>query len=75
MRLDKLITVVFTHEELKEALIGLLDCDRNELLFSDPKHVQLSEIIDHAKDSTVDMEWIDGEFFMSIDGVIQKEEL
>lgn len=73
MKVENLISVVFTEEELKEALICFMEFDLNDTTPGTPEYEKRSSIIEHARKSTVAMEWNDGKFYLCIDGVASTE--
>lgn len=75
MEIESLITIVFSEDELKESLLAMLDASRNDLLYTDPKHEQLTKLIEHARSNSCSLDWIDGKFHMSIDGVHEVKKL
>lgn len=68
MKLEKMMNVRFTQEEVIEALLGELDCERNDLVYGAERHTTISNIIERARENTMGIDFVDGEFVLMIDG-------
>lgn len=68
MKLETMISVRFTQEEVIEALLGHLDCERNDAVYGAERHTTISNIIERARENTMGIDFVDGEFVLMIDG-------
>lgn len=75
MKVENLVGITFNEEEVKEALLMLMDCEMNDLLHTDPKHQRLSKLINHVRNNISSLDWVDSDMYMSLDGVCDTEEL
>lgn len=75
MKVDSLINLVFSEDEVREALVLLMDCKRNDLLHTDPEHKRLSRIINHVQCHQVSMDWTTEGFAVSVDGIHTSDDL
>jgi len=69
MQVESLVSVSFTEEELKEALLLMLQCEMNDTVYGTPEHTSKQEIIEHIQSETCSMDWVNGKFVLSADGV------
>lgn len=74
MKVESTATVVFSEKEVKAGLVALLDCERNDLLHNDPRHKKLSAIIKLAGERFTTLDYVNGEYYLMIDGVSESEE-
>jgi len=75
MKIETLASVVFTEAELKESLLATLEHKRSAMSSGDPKQIRLLQVIEHARNNTCSFDWDSGDFWMSIDGVCETEEV
>lgn len=76
MTLDKLINLNFSEQEIKEGILRILDGKRNNLMYSDPKYTELSQLIEHIENNHTYLEANkDGSFSLVVDGVVSQENI
>lgn len=76
MRVENLVTVVFTQDELLEAMVGLLSCEVNDLVAGTPEHTKRERIFNHLQDEKTytRVEMHDNEYHLISDGETLAEE-
>lgn len=69
MKLQQSVQLEITQEEIKEGIICLLDCKRNDLNFNDPEHAKISKLIDHIRKENCILDFVNDKYFLMIDGI------
>lgn len=69
MQVESLVSVSFAEEELKEALLMMLECEMNDTVYGTPEHTSKKQIIEHIRNETCSMDWVNGRFVLSADGI------
>ena len=73
MKVENLISICFTEKEVKESLLMLLEYSLNDLVPTTPEYNRLEKIIDHVRDNSCAMEWLNGVMMLSMDGIVKSE--
>lgn len=73
MQVENLVTVSFTEEELKESLLCSLECKMNDCIPGTPEYNRKERLINHIRSETCSMEWVNGKFCLSADGIATVE--
>lgn len=73
MKVDNCISVSFTEEELKDALIIKIECALSDLVPGTSEFDRLENLIEHLKNNECIMEWYEGEFVLTSDGILEDE--
>lgn len=75
MKLQLLPSLEIKEKDLIEGILCVLDGYRNQLKFDDPQHTKLSKLIDHIEYNNCSLDYVDGKYYLMIDGVCFEEEL
>lgn len=75
MRLDSLVQVVFSEQEVKEALLLRLDLEANDLVEGSPENKRIRQLIKHIESETGCLEWEGNNLILLADGIAFSEEL
>lgn len=74
MKVESVICVLFTYEEVKNALVCIMEGGLNELVVGSDEFVHKEAIINHIKNSDVNLDLERDGLCMSVDGVAQVED-
>lgn len=70
MNIESLVTLKFSQEEVREGLLCLIDCKRNDEVVGSPEYRKLSKLIKHAQTATFMLDFDeDGSLILMLDGV------
>jgi len=74
MIVENLVTIVFTQDEVIEAMKALMSCKMNDLVAGTPEHTRRENILAHLHDTTSRIEVEEDRYQLMIDGVASSEE-
>lgn len=73
MQVESLVSISFTGEELKNSLLCTLECEMNDCVPGTREYERKRVLIDHIRNETCSMEWVNGKFCLSADGIATVE--
>lgn len=74
MKVESLIGVTFTEDEVKEGLLCLLECELNDTVCNTPEYQRRKALIDHIKNTYTRIELEEGKFQLLADGIATVED-
>lgn len=69
MKIRKSIDIAFSHEDVKEALILLLDCELNDTVCNTTEYHKRKGIIDRLKKESTTIDCCEDNLYLLCDGV------
>lgn len=75
MKLESLVSVEITESELVEAIKTHIQCDMNEHVPYTPEFNKYDQLVKHMDNNVCHVEFSNGNFYLTIDGVFKKEDL
>ena len=74
MKVENLVSIVFTEDEVIEGMKLLMQCEMNDCVSGTPEHDRKENLINHLHNTTARVELDEGKFMLLMDGIAKTEE-